>query len=168
MTMSNQPAIATADPDPDGWRAAAVRVLANALLVLPAYGVAIIGVGAVRVIVTGAPAGPLEAWLLFPLFLLVRWLYVLPGLLVVLVGIELIARRAPLARVVTLVVASAPMAAWALTQSSPHADISADLAILGLTAVLFAVLARLPPRFPRSAEDRAAAQTPAGTTVASR
>ena len=144
--MSTQAGTSAMDHDPHGWRAGIVRVLANAVLVLPAYGVAILGVGAVRVIVAGTPTEPAEAWLLFPLWLLIRWLYVLPGLLLALAAIEVVARRAPHARVVTLIVASAPMAWWALTQSSPYADISADLAVLGLTAVLVALLARLPVR----------------------
>lgn len=153
--------------DPYGWRAGTVRVLANALLVLLAYGVAVMVVGAARGIVSGAPTGPVEAWLLMPVFLLVRWIYVLPGLLPVLVGIEYVARRAPHARVLTAIVASAPMVWWELTQSL--GDTSWHTAILGVTAVLFAVLARLPARFQgRATEDRGAAQPPAGTAVAPR
>jgi hypothetical protein len=147
MTMSKHLVQTAANPDPRGWRAATARVLANALLVLPAYGVAILLVGVAPMVLGETPSGPAEAWLLFPLFLLVRWLYVLPGLVVVLVGIEVVSRRVRHARAITLIVASAPMVWWALTQSSPHADISADLAILGVSAVLFAVLARLPTHY---------------------
>lgn len=165
--MSKQLARAATDPDPYGWRAGTVRVLANALLVLLAYGVAVVVVGAVRVIVSGAPTGPVESWLLMPVFLLVRWIYVLPGLLPVLVGIEYVARRAPHARVLTAIVASAPMVWWELTQSS--GDTSWHSAILGVTAVLFAVLARLPARYQvRSLDDGGAAQPPAGSAVAPR
>ena len=79
-------------------------------------------------------------------FLLVRWIFVLPGLLLVLVGIEYVARRVPHARVLTAIVACAPMVWWQLTQSS--GDTSGFTVVLGVTAVLFAVLARLPARFP--------------------
>ena len=100
-------------------------------------------------------------------FLLVRWIVVLPGLLLVLVGIEYVARRVPHARVLTAIVAFAPMVWWELTQSS--GDTSGQSAVLGVTAVLFAVLARLPGRFQeRSTEDRGAARLPAGTAVAPR
>jgi hypothetical protein len=38
---------------------------------------------------------PLELLLLVAAFVLVRWIVVLPGLLLVLVGLEYVARRAP-------------------------------------------------------------------------
>ena len=75
-------------------------------------------------------------------FLLVRWIFVLPGLVPVLVGLEYLARRAPHARVLTAIVAFVPMVWWELSQSS--GGLSAQGAVLGVTAVLFAVLARLP------------------------
>ena len=155
--------------DPYGWRAGTVRVLANAALVLLAFDVVTLAAGAAQTIVTGAtiPMTPVELVLLVTVFVLVRWIFVLPGLLPVLVGLEYVARRAPHARVLTAIVAFAPMVLWELTQSS--GDTSGQGAVLGVTAVLFAVLARLPARFPgRSTEDRGAAQPPAGTTVAPR
>ena len=88
---------------------------------------------------------PVELVLLAVAFYLVRWIFVLPGLLLVLVGLEYVARRAPHARVLTAIVAFAPMVWWELTQSS--GDTSEFRAVLGGTAVLFAVLARLPARF---------------------
>ena len=155
---------AATDPDPHGWRAGAFRVLANALLVLLAYEVVSLVLGVAQVIVTGPPPGlaPVELVLVLAAFLLVRWIFVLPGLLLVLVGIEFVARRAPHARVLTAIVACAPMVWWQVTQSS--GDTSGFSVVLGVIAVLFAVLARLPARFPRRpTEDRGAAQPPRRT-----
>jgi hypothetical protein len=181
MTMSKQLVRAATHPDPYGWRAGTVRVFANALLVLLAFEVVSM-VGVAATIVAGTiPATPLELVPgvtismtpveLVPLaaaFYLVRWIFVLPGLLAVLVGLEYVARRAPHARVLTAIVAFAPMLLWELTKS-PGGFPSEEGAVLGVTAVLFAVLARLPARFGgRSTEDRGAAQPPAGTAVAPR
>jgi hypothetical protein len=182
MTMSKQLVRAATYRDPYGWRAGTVRVLANALLVLLAFEVVSL-VATIVAIVAGAtiPATPLELVPgvtisvtpveLVPLvagFLLVRWIFVLPGLLVVLVGLEYVARRAPHVRVLTTIVAFAPMVLWELTKS-PGDFPSVTGAVLGVTAVLFAVLARLPARFQgRSTEDRGAAQPGAGTAVAPR
>lgn len=52
--MSKPLARAATDPDPYGWRAATVRVLANALLVLLAFEVVSMSAGAAQMIVTGA------------------------------------------------------------------------------------------------------------------
>lgn len=167
--MSKHLVRAATNPDPYGWRAGTVRVLANALLVLLAFEVVSMVVAVAQMIVTGAPPPltPVQLVLLVAVFVLVRWIYVLPGLLLVLVGLEYVARRAPHARVLTAIVAFAPMVLWELTQSS--GDTSAQGAVLGVTAVLFALLARLPARFQgRSTEDRGAAQPPAGTAVAPR
>ena len=158
--MSEQLVRAATDPDPYGWRAGTVRVLANAALVLLAFEVVTLGAGVAQTIVTGAttPVTPVELVMLAAVFLLVRWIFVLPGLLPVLVGIEYVARRAPHARLLTAIVAFAPMVLWELLSQSPG-DISPQGVILGLTAVLFAVLARLPARFQGSStEDRGAAQ----------
>ena len=166
MTMSKQLVRAATARDPYGWRAGAGRVLANALLVLLAFEVVTMVVGVAEVIVRGAtiPVTPAELLPRVVVFVLVRWIFVLPGLLAVLVGIEYVARRAPHARVLTAVVAFAPMVWWALTQSSGGFS-----AVLGVTAVLFALLARLPARFQgRSTEDRGPAQPPAETAVAPR
>ncbi len=156
MTMSKHLVRVATYPDPYGWRAGTVRVLANALLVLLAYEVvSMVGVAA-QLIVTGAPppVTPVELVPLAAGFYLVRWIFVLPGLLPVLVGIEYIARRAPHPRVMTAIVAFAPMVLWELTKS-PGDFPSGTGAVLGVTAVLFAVLARLPARFQgRSTEDR--------------
>jgi hypothetical protein len=170
MTMSRQLVRAATHPDPYGWRAGTVRVLANALLVLLAFEVVLM-VWVAATIVAGVtiPVTPVE--LAFPLvagFHLVRWAFVLPGLLAVLVGLEYVARRAPHVRVLTAIVAFAPMVLWELTKS-PGNFPSEFGAVLGVTAVLFAVLARLPARFGgRSTEDRGAAQPGAGTAVAPR
>ena len=170
--MSKQLVRAATNRDPYGWRAGTVRVLANALLVLLAFAVVSMVAGVAQMIVMGAPLAPLpvtpaELVTRVAVFLLVRWIYALPGLLPVLVGIEYVARRAPHARVLTAIVAFAPMVLWELTQSS--GDTSGQGAVVGVTAVLFAVLARLPARFQgRSTEDRGAAQPPAGTAVAPR
>jgi len=160
--------------EPDGWRAGTVRVLSNALLVLLAYEVVSMGAAAAQVIITGwtPPETPVEGMplvLFAALFFLVRWIYVLPGLLPVLAGIEYVARRAPHARVLTAIIAFAPMVLWELLLKSPGVFPSGRGAILGVTAVLFAVLARLPVRPQgRSTEDRGAAQPPAGTVAAPR
>ena len=137
--------VAATDPDPYGWRAGTVRVLANALLVLLAFYVVTLAAGAAQTIVTGTPPPlpPVQLVLVVAVFIVVRWMVVLPGLLLVLVGIEHVARRAPHARLLTLVVAFAPMIWWELTQSG---DTSGQGLVLGVTAVLFAVIARLPPR----------------------
>jgi hypothetical protein len=172
--MSKQVVRAATDRDPHGWRAGAVRVLANALLVLLAYEVVSMGAAAAQVVITGwtPPESPVEGVPLVvvaAVFLLVRWIYVLPGLLPVLVCIEYVARRAPHARVLTAIIAFAPMVLWELLLKSPGDFPSVTGAILGVTAVLFAVLARLPARIPgRSTEARGAAQPPAGTAVAPR
>lgn len=170
--MSKPMVRAATDPDPHGWRAGTVRVLANALLVLLAFEVVSMAGLAAQVIVTGwtPPEASVEGmpFVLFAaVFLLVRWIYVLPGILPVLVGLEYVARRVPRARVLTLVVAFAPMVWWELTQSS---DFPSEFgAILGMTALLFAALARLPARFlGRSTEDRGAGRPPVGTAVAPR
>ncbi len=167
--MSKQLVRAATDPDPYGWRAGTVRVLTNAVLVLLAYEVVSLVIGVAQVIATGPPPNlsPLQLVLLLVVFLLVRWIFVLPGLLPVLVVIEFVARRAPYARVLTAMVACAPMVWWQLTQSS--GDTSGFSVVLGVTAVLFAVLARLPARFPRrSTDERGEAQSPAGPAVAPR
>ena len=145
--MSNEPVRAATDPDPYSRRAATIRVLANALLVLLIYEVVSLVVGLAQLIVTGPPPSlsPVELVLVMVVFLVVRWIFVLPGLLLVLVGLEYVARRAPHARVLTAIVAFAPMVWWELTQSS--GDTSGFAAVLGVTAVLFAVMARLPVRF---------------------
>ncbi len=167
--MSRRLVRAATDPDPYGWRAGTVRILANAFLALLAFEVVSLLVGVADMIVKGTPP-PLPPVVLVPVvavFLLVRWFFVLPGLLLVLVGLEYLARRTAHARVLTAIVAFAPMILWELTQSS--GAISGQGAILGVTAVLFAVLARLPARFRgHSTEDQGAAQPPAGTAAAPR
>lgn len=162
LTTSKQQVRAATDPDPLGWRVGAVRVLANALLVLLAYEVVSMAAGAAQVILTGwtPPDTPVEGvplLVVVAVFVLVRWIYVLPGLLPVLVGLEYVARRAPHARVLTAIVAFAPMVVWELLLKSPGGFPSGQGAVLGVTAVLFAVLARLPARFrgARSAHQRA-------------
>ena len=168
--MSKQLGRAATDPDPYSWRAGTVRVLANALLVLLAFEVVTLAAGAAQTILTGAtiPVTPVELVARATVFILIRWIFVLPGLLPVLVGIEYVARRAPHARVLTTIVAFAPIVLWELLSQSPGL-ISPQGAVLGVTAVLFAVVARLPARFQgRSTEDRGAGQTPAGTAVAPR
>ena len=50
-------------------------------------------------------------------FHLVRWVFVVPSLLPVLVGIEYVARRVPHARVLTAIVAFAPMVLWEFSKS---------------------------------------------------
>ncbi len=168
--MSKQLVRAATNPDPYGWRAGTVRVLANALLVLLAFEVVTMAAAAAQTIVTGAPPPlpPVQLVLVVAAFVLVRWIFVLPGLLPVLVALEYVARRAPHARVLTFIVALSPMVLWELLSQSPG-GFSGQGALLGVTAVLFAVLARLPARFQKlSTEDRGAAQPPAGTAVAPR
>ena len=164
--MSKQAARAASDRDPHGWRAGTVRVVANALLVLLAYAIVSVAFGVAQMIVAGPPPPPTlppaQMVLLVAVFLLVRWLFVLPGLLVVLVGLEYVTRRVPHGRIVTGIVAFSPMVLWQLTQSG---DTSGQSAVLGATAVLFGILARLPVRFQgRSTKDRGAAPT-VGTPV---
>lgn len=130
MSMLNRAVIAT-DPDRHDWHASAARVLANALLALLAYELAAVVVEMTRMIVAGPPAAPLVAALLMPVFLLVRWVFVLPGLLPVLVAIEYVSRHAPQARVLTAIVAFTPMVWWQMTQSS--GDTSAHAAVLAGT-----------------------------------
>jgi hypothetical protein len=151
MAMSKHLVRAPTSSDPVGWRAGTVRVFANALLVLLAYEVVSMAAGAAQMIVPGAtiPDTPVEGVPLVvvaaaAVFLLVRWIFVLPGLLPVLVGVEYVARRAPHARVLTMIVAFAPMVWWELTQSP--GGFSGFGAVLGLTAVLFAAHARMPAR----------------------
>ncbi len=166
--MTKQLVRAATGPDPYGWRAGTFRVLANALLVLLAFEVVTLVLAIAQLIATGPPppVTPVELLALVVVFVLVRWIFVLPGLLVVLVGIEYVARRAPHARILTAIIAFAPMVWWELTQSG---DTSGYGAVLGVTAVLFALLASLPARFQgRSTEDAGAAQPPAGTAVAPR
>jgi hypothetical protein len=157
--------------DPCGWRAATVRVLANALLVLLAFEAVSLVVTAAELILKGPPppATPVQVVLLVIVFVLFRWIFVLPGLLAVLVGIEYVARRAPHPRLLTAIVAFAPMVWWELTKS-PGDFPSVQGAVLGVTAVLFAVVARLPAPFrgPSSTEDRGPAQPPAGSATAPR
>ena len=149
--MPKQLVRAATHPDPYGWRAGTVRVLANALLVLLAYEVVSMAAVAAQVILTGwtppeTPIEPVPPVVWVAAFVLVRWIFVLPGLLPVLVGLEYVARRAPHARVLTAIVAFAPMVLWELTKSRGGFP-SETGAVLGVTAVLFAVLARLPARF---------------------
>jgi membrane-associated phospholipid phosphatase len=146
MTMSGQPVHAATNRDPYGWRATIVRVLANALLVLLAFEVVSFVVAAAGLVAgTSGPMTPAELVPALGVFLLVRWVFVLPGLLPVLAGIDYIARRVPHARALTAIIALTPMIAWELTKS-PGGFPSGQGAILGVTAVVFAVLARLPVR----------------------
>jgi hypothetical protein len=167
--MSKQVVRAPTDPDAHGWRAGIVRILANALLVLLAFEVVSLVAGAIQLIVrgatiTGTPVEGVPLVVVVMLFLLVRWIFVLPGLLLVLFGLELAARRVSHARVLTAAVALAPMVWWQLTQSS--GDTSGQGVILGLTAVLFPALARLPARNQqRSVGDLEAPQSAAGSAV---
>lgn len=144
--MLDQPVHAATRRDPYGWRAATVRVLANAVLVLLVFEVVSFVAATVATVAgTSGPMTPAEWVPVLAVFLLVRWAFVLPGLLPVLVGIDWIARRVPHARVLTGIVALAPMIAWELTKS-PGGFPSEQGAILGVTAVVFAALARLPAR----------------------
>jgi hypothetical protein len=143
--------IADPQPDPQAWRAGARRVIANALRVLFAYEVVSIVGALAGTVILGGTLGPLppdEMVLLMAFYLLLRWLIVLPGLLVVLAGIEYVARRTPHARAMTAIVAFVPTITWQLTQSG---DTTGQTVILGLTAVLFTFLARLPAREPSPA-----------------
>ena len=166
--MSEHEVPAAVGPDPYGRRAATVRVLANALLVLLAYEVVSMVFAAASIVAGETPSVPLVE--LVPraaAYYLIRWIVVLPALLPVLVGIEWVARRAPHARVLTAVVAFAPMVLWELT-NTPGDFPSPRGAVLGVTAVVFAVLARLPAVRGRSTEARGAAQPPAGSAVSPR
>jgi hypothetical protein len=171
MTMSKQVARATTVRDPYGWRASTVRVLANALLVLLVFGVVLVVLGVAHVIATGgtlpeAPVDGMPLIVVVAVFILARWILVLPVLLPVLIGLEYVNRRVSHARVLTTIVGLVPAALWALTQAS---STWGDAAILGMTGVLYALVARLPARFEgRSTEDRGAVQPPAGPAVAPR
>lgn len=168
--MSKPPDSTATDPLPYGWRAGAVRVIANAALVLFAFEVVTLAGGAVQTVVTGAtiPTTPVELVTLATVFIVIRWLFVLPAMLPVLVGIEYISRRVPQARVLTAIVAFVPMLLWELLSQSPGV-ISSQGVILGVTALLFALVARLPARSERrSPEGRGAARPPAGPAVAPR
>jgi hypothetical protein len=106
--------------------------------------------------------------LLVAAFVLFRWMFVLPGLLVVLFCLEYVARRTRHARALTALVAFVPMALWELTKS-PGDFPSEQGAALGVTAVVFAALARLPARLRgRSTDLRPATQRPDGTVIAPR
>ena len=177
--MSKLPVHTATQRDPLGWRAATARIVANALLVLLAYAVVSMGAVVAEMVLAGwtppATAGEgatpgLEGvpFVVYAaLFLLVRWLSVLPGLLPVLVGIEVVARRTSHARVMTAIVAFSPMVLWELTQEPTHP--SSFGVLLGVTAVVFAALARLPARLPASSTSgHEAAQPPAGASVAPR
>ena len=169
--MSKQLVHAAADPDPYSRRAGTVRVLANALLVLLAFEIVSLAAGVAEMIVTGwtPPLPPVQFVLVAAVYLLVRWIFVLPVLLPVLVGIEYVARRVPHARVLTAIVAFAPMVLWELFVKGPGEFPSGRGAILGVTAVMFALLARLPARIPwRSMEDSGAAQPPVEAAAAPR
>jgi hypothetical protein len=174
MTMSNQHVRTATDPEPYGWRAATFRVLANALLALLAFeSVSLVYVVATIAMGATLPATPVELVLLVAVFVLARWVFVLPGLLVVLVGIEYVARRVPHGRVLTAIVAFAPMVLWEVTKSpggiSELGGLSEQGLVLGVTAVLFAVVARLPTRVQgESADDLGATQPPAETAIAPR
>lgn len=148
--MSMQPASATTNRHVYGWRASTARVIANALLVLLAFE-AVLMAWVAATIVAGGDVHVAPVGLAFPLvavFHLVRWAAVLPGLVPVLAGIEYVARRVPHPRVVTVIVESAPMVLWE-TSKSPGRFPSEFGLILGVTAVLFAVIARLPGRLGR-------------------
>ncbi len=168
--MSKRLVRAATRPDPYGWRAGTIRVLANASLVLLAFEVVTLAAGAAQTIVTGAtiPMTPVELLALVTVFILIRWIFVLPGMLPVLVGLEYVARHARHARVLTAIVAFAPMVLWELLSKSPG-DISPQGAILGVTAVLFAVLARLPARIQeRSTDEDGAEHHPTGPAITPR
>jgi membrane-associated phospholipid phosphatase len=146
MTMSEQPVHAATNRDPYGGRATTVRVLANALLVLLAFEVVSFVVAAAGLVAgTSGPMTPAELVPILAVFLLIRWVAVLPGMLPVLAGIDYLARRVPYARALTAIIAFTPMIAWELTKS-PGSFPSDQGAILGVTAVVFAALARLPVR----------------------
>ena len=116
------------------------------MLVLVAYEAVAMANVALHVLTGGSQPAPLaELVAILAAFLLFRWIFVLPLMLPVLIGIEFVARRVPYARVLTALVAFAPMILWEAT-NTPGPFPSGEGAILGLTAVLFAILARLPPR----------------------
>jgi hypothetical protein len=150
-----------------GWRAATVRVLANAVLVLLALEVvAIVGVAIVaetRFQVTPAEAVPLAAgWILG------RWVVVLPVLLPALAGLDYAAGRTAHPRVLAAIVAFAPMVLWELTMAQGGSPSVSGVG-LGVTAVLFTILVRLPGRADgRSAEGHGPAQPPAEPVVTPR
>jgi hypothetical protein len=146
MTMSKDPAPAATSLDPYGWRAGAARVLANASIVLLAFEAVSLATGVAQIVSTGPPppVSALELLLLVVVFVFVRWLFVLPGLLAVLVGIEYVARRVPHARLLTAIVAFGPMVVLESTKSQDGLPISVQGAVLGVTALLFAAFARLP------------------------
>jgi hypothetical protein len=140
--------------DPYGWRAVTVRVLANALLVLLAFEVVSV-VEALATVIAGAilPVPLAELLPLLAVFLLARWIFVLPGLLLVLVGLDYVARRAWHPRVIVALVALAPSVLWEMTKS-PGDFPSEQAVILAGTGVLVALVARLPPPVPpRESED---------------
>lgn len=152
--------------DPPGWRAATVRVLVNAVLVLLAYEVVSLSAAAGDVVVQGwtPPMPPAPFLLVAAAFYLARWVFVLPGVLPVLVGIEYVARRTSHARLVTAAVAFAPVVLWELL--SPG-DVPFGV-ILGLTAVVFAAVARLPARTQECATDHRGTPEPFGPAAAPR
>jgi hypothetical protein len=163
--MSRTQVRAETPPDPIDRRAGTVRVLANALLVLLAFEVASMAfAGASIVAGESPPVPPVQLLALVAGYMLVRWLFVLPVLLAVLAGVEFVARHVPHARVLTAVVAFAPMVLWELT-NSPGDFPSSRGALLGVTAVLFALVARLPVH---ATDDGHAAKPPAEPAVAPR
>ena len=146
MTVSAQSVISETRLNPYGWRAGCGRVVLNAVLVLVvleavSYAAALAGTVAGR----NGSMTPAEWVPVLGVFLLVRWAFLLPGLLVVLAVIDLLAWHFPHVRALTVVVAFVPMAAWELTKS-PGGFPSEQGAILGVTAVIFAMMARLPAR----------------------
>ena len=144
MTIPNQLVPTHSPADPNGPRAATVRVLTNALLVLVAFEVVSIvgGVGLMLVRGETSPAPPAELVPVMAGFLLVRWIFVLPVMLPALVGLDYICRRVPQLRVLIAMVAFAPMILWELMNGP--GGLSSQGAILGVTAVLFALVARRP------------------------
>src|SRR5262245_847614 len=92
--MSTRSVPTATDPAPNGWRAGTARVVVNAVLVLAAYELVALVDSVARVIVGwNLPLTPVEAVPLVAVLLLVRWLYVLPALLVALVILDYVARR---------------------------------------------------------------------------
>jgi|tagenome__1003787_1003787.scaffolds.fasta_scaffold20638138_2 hypothetical protein len=163
MTMSAERMQAEGTRDPYGWRAATVRVLANALLVLLLFEVVSI-VEAVVTVVGGAilPVPLPELLPMLAVFLLVRWLFLLPGLVLALLALDYVARRAAHPRVVVGLVALLPAAVWEMTRS-PSDFPSEEAVILAVTALLFAFLARLPPGIPgHGGDDSAGVDTARG------
>ena len=87
-------------PDSYRWRAGTIRVLANALLVLLAFEVVSLVVGVGQMIATGPPTlPPIQLVPLLACFILVRWIFVLPGAAVR--RPRIVARRVPHACVLT-------------------------------------------------------------------